>query len=47
MMGHDLPGFRQLVKPEEIGSKGQVMFFTEYPRVPIKKELWPYEMDDG
>jgi ferredoxin len=47
MLGHSLPGFRQLISPEEIGSRGQVMFFTEYPRVPLKKELWPYEIDEG
>ena len=46
MMRRSLPGFRQLVSPEEIGSRGQVMFFTEYPRVPIKEELWPYEIDE-
>jgi hypothetical protein len=47
MMDHSLPGFRQLVSPEEVGSRGQVMFFTEYPRVPLKKDLWPYEIDEG
>ena len=45
-MERNLPGFRQLISPDEIGSRGQVMFFSEYPRVPIKEELWPYEIDE-
>jgi ferredoxin len=46
--GHpSLPKFRPLIRDEDIGTKGMVMFFTEYPRVPIKKELWPYDVDEG
>ncbi|MDB9823275.1 hypothetical protein OAC89_06220 [Deltaproteobacteria bacterium] len=42
-----MPGFRQLIPDEEVGVRGMVMFFTDAPRVVLKKEDWIYEVDEG
>ncbi|MDB9822907.1 hypothetical protein OAC89_04325 [Deltaproteobacteria bacterium] len=44
---HYPPGFRPLIRVADIGSKGPLMSLTTYPRVLIKKELWPYHIDEG
>ncbi len=39
--------FRPLIRPEDIGCKGDIMSFTHYPRFQPRKELWPYHMNEG
>lgn len=46
MMQHP-PRFRQLARSEDQANGVGVMFITDYPRVPINKKLWPYEMNEG
>ncbi|MDB9822899.1 flavodoxin domain-containing protein [Deltaproteobacteria bacterium] len=43
---HYPPGFRPLIREEDIGSKGPITSFTTYPRLLINKELWPYHIDE-
>jgi ferredoxin len=40
------PRVRSLVRKEDDEHSFQIMFIQSYPRVPIKKDLWPYHMDD-
>jgi len=44
---HYPPDYRPLIRLKDIGSKGDVMSFTIYPRVVINRELWPYHMNEG
>jgi NAD-dependent dihydropyrimidine dehydrogenase PreA subunit len=40
------PRFRSLVRKEDSDHSAMVMFLTSYPRVPIKKDLWPEHVED-
>jgi ferredoxin len=40
------PRFRNLVRKEDEEHSFQVMFITDYPRVPIKSDLWVEHRDD-
>jgi len=44
--GSNLPKFRSLM-PQGMVSKGHILYFTTYPRVVLKKEHWPYHIDEG
>lgn len=43
--GGGLPKFRQLVPSDEVGVKGYPLFDPNVPRIVLKKENWPYQMD--
>jgi ferredoxin len=45
--GGPTPRFRNLVRKEDSDKGFGIMFITEYPRIPIKKDLWPYHVDEG
>jgi len=40
------PRFRSLVRKEDNENSFEILFITSYPRIPIKKDLWPDHMDD-
>jgi len=42
----NLPKFRSLM-PQGVVSKGHILYFTNYPRVVLNKEYWPYHIDEG
>jgi ferredoxin/flavodoxin len=39
--------FRSLVRKEDEEQAVGILFVTKYPRVPINKKLWPYEVEKG
>jgi flavodoxin/ferredoxin len=39
--------FRPLIRPQDIGCKGDIMSFTNYPRIQIRRGLWPLQISKG
>jgi hypothetical protein len=39
--------FRQLVRKEDEAQAVGILYVTKYPRVPINKTLWPYNIEKG
>lgn len=44
---HYPPGFRPHIRVRDIGSRGDIMSFTTYPRFRIDREHWPYHITEG
>jgi ferredoxin/flavodoxin len=47
MMMHEPARFRNLVKKEDEENSVGILFVTKYPRVPINKKLWPFNIEKG